>query len=85
MNGSDLILRQTFSGKSQLCSIDQNGHTIYVPVLPSTFNQPFSNYTIVVDDNLVVSKPLNEPLKGITREYWIVSTGEVGNNMYAGM
>ncbi|CAG8721845.1 6689_t:CDS:1, partial [Scutellospora calospora] len=72
-NNSDFILRQTFSGQSQYCSLF-NQTAIKCDVLSSTFNQPNSIYYIKVDDNFVRNNDTSEHLGGIGNMIWKILT-----------
>ncbi|PKC54598.1 hypothetical protein RhiirA1_542829, partial [Rhizophagus irregularis] len=68
------LLRQTISGDSKLCTIGSDNHTVHIPIFSSTFNQPNSSYYVVVDNNFVISQERNEPLLGIIKKTWMIST-----------
>ncbi|RGB26710.1 hypothetical protein C1646_410973 [Rhizophagus diaphanus] len=70
-NNDDLpILRQSVPGNSPYFSYNPNKKTINMKVLESTFNQPNSNYYIVVNDNVVRDWASNHPLLGVERNRW---------------
>ncbi|PKK55829.1 hypothetical protein RhiirC2_801416 [Rhizophagus irregularis] len=71
------LLRQTISGDSKLCTIGSNNHTVHIPIFSSTFNQPNSSYYVVVDNNFVISQERNEPLLGIIKKTWMISTSNI--------
>jgi len=45
-------------------------------VLPSTFNEPNSNYFVTIDDNTVKNLQNNQPIIGIGENIWHFKTGE---------
>ena len=45
-------------------------------VLESTFNQPNSNYYIVVNGNVVRDWTSNHPLLGVERNHWTFNTSK---------
>ncbi|PKY33446.1 hypothetical protein RhiirB3_495196 [Rhizophagus irregularis] len=71
------LLRQTISGDSKLCTIGSDNHTVHIPIFSSTFNQPNSSYYVVVDNNFVISQERNEPLLGIIKKTWMISTSNI--------
>ncbi|GBC21452.2 hypothetical protein GLOIN_2v1885764 [Rhizophagus irregularis DAOM 181602=DAOM 197198] len=68
------LLRQTLSGDSKLCIIGSDNHTVYIPIFESTFNQPNSTYYVLVENNFVISQERDEPLVGIRKNIWTLST-----------
>ncbi|PKC09225.1 hypothetical protein RhiirA5_398862 [Rhizophagus irregularis] len=68
------LLRQTISGDSKLCTIGSDNHTVHIPIFSSTFNQPNSSYNVVINNNFVISQERNEPLLGINKKIWMIST-----------
>ncbi|CAB4414769.1 unnamed protein product [Rhizophagus irregularis] len=68
------LLRQSISGDSKLCTIGSDNHTVHIPIFSSTFNQPNSSYNVVINNNFVISQERNEPLLGINKKIWMIST-----------
>ena len=69
------ILRQSFSAKSGFCSVTLNDSAVKCDIFKSTFNQPDATYYVVVDNNFVMSKSLNQPLPGVTKGNWMYQGG----------
>ncbi|GBC21434.1 uncharacterized protein OCT59_005050 [Rhizophagus irregularis] len=68
------LLRQTFSGDSKLCTIGSDNHTVHIPIFESTFSQQNSTYYVLVGNNFVISQERDEPLIGIRKNIWTLST-----------
>ncbi|UZO13547.1 uncharacterized protein OCT59_005044 [Rhizophagus irregularis] len=68
------LLRQTFSGDSKLCNIGSDNRTVHIPIFESTFNQQNSTYYVLVENNFVISQERDEPLIGIRKNIWTLST-----------
>ncbi|CAG8523385.1 10696_t:CDS:2 [Ambispora leptoticha] len=72
INGEDL-LRQTIYGLSELASTTDNASSVLFKFW-STFNQPGASYYVLMDNNFVKTKQLDEPIRGIEKnEYWLYS------------
>ena len=69
------ILRQGFSAKSGFCTVTLNDSAVTCSIFKSTFNEPGATYDIVVDNNFVMSKSLNQPLTGVTEGNWVYYGG----------
>ena len=69
------ILRQGFSAKSGFCTVTLNDSAVTCSIFKSTFNEPGATYDIVVDNNFVMSKSLNQPLTGVTEGNWVYHGG----------
>ncbi|CAG8572251.1 7568_t:CDS:10 [Diversispora eburnea] len=63
-NGNNII-RQFVNGVNSFCSISDNGLTVTVKVIKSTFSNPNSQFYVKVDNDFVRSKAYRESLKGI--------------------
>ncbi|POG62803.1 hypothetical protein GLOIN_2v588234 [Rhizophagus irregularis DAOM 181602=DAOM 197198] len=74
------ILRQSVPGNSPYFSYSSDKMTISMKVLGSTFNQPNSNYYIVVDGNVVRDWTSNNPLLGVERNRWKFNTINIQDN-----
>ncbi|CAG8615136.1 13320_t:CDS:2, partial [Ambispora leptoticha] len=73
INGEDL-LRQTIYGLSGLASTTDNASSVSIQILESTFNQPGASYYVLMDNNFVKNKQLDEPIRGIEKnEYRLYS------------
>ncbi|CAG8526300.1 553_t:CDS:10 [Acaulospora morrowiae] len=70
------LLRQTYSGQSNLCELSEDQRTVTITVFDSTFNEPNTKYYVVIDPNFVVVNASNEPLLGIPKGIWIMWTDE---------
>ncbi|CAG8600103.1 1138_t:CDS:10, partial [Acaulospora morrowiae] len=68
---SDPIFRQGFSAESGFCSVTLNETAVTCKIFKSTFNQPDATYDVVVDNNFVMLKSLNQPLTGVTKGNWV--------------
>ncbi|RIB20166.1 hypothetical protein C2G38_2141301 [Gigaspora rosea] len=76
-------LRQTFPTNSKYCStVNVNGNSaisgmiLSCTIFPSTFNRENQTYMIIADNNFVKSASNNEPLAGIRKDIWMVSTSQ---------
>ncbi|CAG8597066.1 1189_t:CDS:2, partial [Diversispora eburnea] len=72
-NGNTII-RQFVNGVNSFCSISDNGLTVTVNVLKSTFSNPNSQFYIKVDNDFVRSKAYRESLRGIYDNIWKFNT-----------
>ncbi|CAG8568461.1 11679_t:CDS:2 [Diversispora eburnea] len=69
------VTRQFVVGNNdKFCSISDNGLTVIVKVIESTFSYPNSQYYVKVDNNFVRSKKYGEPLMGIDDNIWKFNT-----------
>ncbi|KAF0395551.1 hypothetical protein F8M41_010214 [Gigaspora margarita] len=74
-NNNNDILRQVVSGKNpNFCSISDDGLTVNIKVLDSTFSKPNSMFYVKVDNNFVKSRAFKEPLIGIKERIWKFNT-----------
>ncbi|RIA99528.1 hypothetical protein C1645_800583 [Glomus cerebriforme] len=74
------VIRQTFSGNSKYCQIDEDERTtISCDILKSTFNLLNTPYTVKIDNNFVKSSLLDEPLLGIPDGFWTFKTNASSN------
>jgi len=74
VNGTNILIRQSTSGKAtEFCSIDSN--TVYLKVLPSTFNVPNGEYHVAIEPNFVMNRETNEPIERLQHLSWILLTG----------
>ncbi|GBC50609.1 uncharacterized protein OCT59_001463 [Rhizophagus irregularis] len=81
INNDDIpILRQFVPGNSPYFSYSSDKKTINMKVLESTFNQPNSNYYIVIDGNMVRDWKSNNPLLGVVRNRWKFNTINIQDN-----
>ncbi|RHZ82560.1 hypothetical protein Glove_109g37 [Diversispora epigaea] len=66
-NSGNYIIRQFVNGikSSDFCSISDNGLTVTVNVIKSTFNIPSSKFFVKVDSNFVRNQAYKESLMGI--------------------
>ena len=51
--------------------------TLLLTLLPSTFNQPNTMYDIKIDADFVRTNETLEPLLGISKNKWLITTGTV--------
>nr|CAG8434842.1 939_t:CDS:10 [Entrophospora candida] len=69
-NISEDILRQTFSAKSQYCTLSNDDKTISFKVLDSSFGFPNTGYYVVIDNGFVKDIAYEESLLGIQENIW---------------
>ncbi|CAJ0845829.1 9574_t:CDS:2, partial [Entrophospora sp. SA101] len=69
-NISKDILRQTFSAKSQYCTLSDDDKTISFKVLDSSFGFPNTGYYVVIDNGFVKDIAYEESLLGIQENIW---------------
>ncbi|CAG8763941.1 25780_t:CDS:2, partial [Gigaspora margarita] len=74
-------LRQIFPTNSKYCTTYNGSSTISgmilsCTILPSTFNRENQTYMITAENNFVKSASNNEPLIGIEKDIWMVSTSK---------
>ncbi|RHZ63687.1 hypothetical protein Glove_328g61 [Diversispora epigaea] len=68
----------------EYCSISEDGLTVTVKVIRSTFSYPNGQFYVKVDNNFVKSKVYGEPLKGIDDNIWKFNTNPIKDETYAG-
>ncbi|RHZ80956.1 hypothetical protein Glove_130g40 [Diversispora epigaea] len=69
------VTRQFVNGNNnEFCSISDNGLTVTVKVIRSTFDYPNSQFYVKVDNNFVRSKGYGEPIMGIYENIWKFNT-----------
>ncbi|CAG8617731.1 14909_t:CDS:2, partial [Cetraspora pellucida] len=74
-NNQNDVLRQRTSGKNTaFCSISDDGLTVTVKALDSTFSKPNTMFYVKVDNNFVRSSAFREPLIGIGERIWKFNT-----------
>ncbi|GBC03646.1 hypothetical protein RclHR1_05230008 [Rhizophagus clarus] len=69
-----IYLRQVYSGQSGYCILSENRKTVMVKIFTSTFNQPLTSYSVIIDDNFVKIKETGEAIKGIEANVWVFRT-----------
>ena len=69
------ILRETYSAQSNRCQVLSDNTTLLLTLLPSTFNQPNTMYYIKIDTDFVRTNETLEPLLGISKNKWLITTG----------
>ncbi|CAG8587623.1 8075_t:CDS:2 [Ambispora leptoticha] len=75
INGDDL-LRQTFYGLSDLVTTTDDAYSVSIQIFPSTFNQPGASYYVLMDNDFVKDRLLDEPIRGIEKNgYQLHSEG----------
>ncbi|RHZ44931.1 hypothetical protein Glove_707g9 [Diversispora epigaea] len=62
------------SNNNKFCFISNNGLTVTVKVIISTFSYPNSQFYVKIDNNFVKSKKYDEPLMGINDNIWKFNT-----------
>ncbi|CAG8590015.1 1609_t:CDS:2 [Diversispora eburnea] len=62
------------SNDNEFCRISNNGLTVTIKVIISTFSYPNSQFYVEVDNNFVKSKEYGEPLMGIYDNIWKFNT-----------
>ncbi|CAG8599360.1 555_t:CDS:2, partial [Diversispora eburnea] len=73
-NSGNHIIRQFFKGINSFCSISDDGLTVTVKVIKSTFSNPNSQFYVKVDINFVRNKAYKESLMGIYENIWKFNT-----------
>ncbi|RHZ49464.1 hypothetical protein Glove_520g8 [Diversispora epigaea] len=69
------ITRQFVNANNyDFCFISEDGLTVTIKVIRSTFSYPNSQFYVKVDNNFVRSKVYGEPLKGINDNIWNFNT-----------
>ena len=79
--GHEDDLRQTVSAKSNLIKMADDGKGFSIPIFQSTFNTPSASYYFVLDNGFVKALESNEPLIGIQKGIWTVTTGNISNEL----
>ncbi|RHZ84119.1 hypothetical protein Glove_85g129 [Diversispora epigaea] len=72
------------ANNSEFCSIFEDGLTVAVKIIRSTFSYPNSQFYVKVDNNFVRSKAYGEPLMGINDNIWNFNTVPTMEGTYAG-
>ncbi|CAG8620402.1 8016_t:CDS:10 [Ambispora gerdemannii] len=65
------VYRQFVIADSEYCKMSDDGRTVSITVLSSTFNQGGGYYYVQVEDNFVQDFLLEEPMHGISGYRWI--------------
>ena len=68
-----MIRKKTYSAQSKGYQVSSDDVTLSLAVLPSTF--PNSTYYIKIDIDFVRQNKTLEPLLGISKNQWIITTG----------
>ncbi|RIA94333.1 hypothetical protein C1645_873503, partial [Glomus cerebriforme] len=74
MSRVPIYLRQVYSGQSGYCILSENRKTVTIKIFTSTFNQPLTDYFVIIDDNFVKIHETGEAMKGIQANVWIFKT-----------
>ncbi|CAB5365846.1 unnamed protein product [Rhizophagus irregularis] len=77
-----IYLRQVYSGQSGHCILSENRKTITIKIFTSTFNQPLTDYFVIIDDNFVKINENGEAVKGIEANVWIFKTEQTVPNIF---
>jgi hypothetical protein len=72
-----IYLRQVYSGQSRHCILSENRKTVTIKIFTSTFNQPTTGYSVIIDDNFVKINKTGEAVKGIEANVWVFKTGKL--------
>ena len=68
-------MRQFTSGSNnEYVKLHEDGITVKVTIIKSTFNRPGGRYYVSVDDNFVKSRKYQEPLRGVRKRVWSFTT-----------
>ena len=70
MSTDPKYLRQAYSGQSKYCILSENHQTVTIKIFTSTFNQPSTDYFVMIDDNFVKINETGEAIKGIQANTW---------------
>ncbi|RHZ82446.1 hypothetical protein Glove_109g274 [Diversispora epigaea] len=73
-NSGSNIIRQFVNGVNSFCSISDDGLTVTVKVIKSTFSNPNSLFYVKVYSNFARSQAYREPLRGIYENIWKFNT-----------
>ncbi|RHZ82521.1 hypothetical protein Glove_109g301 [Diversispora epigaea] len=76
-NSGNNIIRQYFKGVNSFCSISDDGLTVTVKVIKSTFSNPNSQFYVKFDNNFARSKAYRESLMGINENIWKFNTNSI--------
>ena len=68
------MIRQIIPGNSDFLTIGDK--SLSIRVLNSTFNQQNANYSVVVDDNVIINKKSGQPIFGIEKGFLNYRTGK---------
>ncbi|CAB4414517.1 unnamed protein product [Rhizophagus irregularis] len=77
-----IYLRQVYSGQSGHCILSENRKTITIKIFTSTFNQPLTDYFVIIDDNFVKINENGEAVKGIEANVWVFKTEQTVPNIF---
>ncbi|RHZ84141.1 hypothetical protein Glove_85g126 [Diversispora epigaea] len=85
-DSSDNVTQQFVNGNNNdFCSVSDNGLTVTVKIIRSTFSYPDSQFYVKVDYNFVRGKVYDEPLMGINDNIWKFNTIPTIEESYAGL
>ncbi|CAG8639214.1 1493_t:CDS:10 [Funneliformis mosseae] len=69
------IVRQNISGSNnEYVTLDENGTTVNVKIINSTFNRPGERYYVLIENDFVMSQEYQEPLLGLQNKDWFFTT-----------
>jgi len=72
---NEYLLRQRFLCIEPYCNISNNGYSLTIKVLDTTFNMPNAHYSVEIDDNYLRYQNESEQIPGITKGNWMIKTG----------
>ncbi|CAG8503331.1 5032_t:CDS:10 [Funneliformis mosseae] len=69
------IVRQNISGSdAKFVSLDDDGTTVIVNIIKSTFNRPGESYYVSIENGFVKSRQYQEPIIGLQNKAWFFTT-----------
>ncbi|CAG8769844.1 28186_t:CDS:2, partial [Racocetra persica] len=71
---SNHSIRQRVSVTSEFCKLSNDGMVVNISIIDSTFNEYGEKYYVKIDNNFAKAKDINEPLRGIESEVWILKS-----------
>ncbi|CAG8677286.1 953_t:CDS:2, partial [Cetraspora pellucida] len=79
---SDHTIRQRVSANSGFCELSEDGHTVNISIISSTFNEYNETYYVKMDNHFARNKRYNEPLREIKSRVWQLKSGLNTQVMY---
>ncbi|CAG8679954.1 3977_t:CDS:2, partial [Dentiscutata heterogama] len=80
IDSDNAVVRQVVSGNNnQFCTLSNDGKSVTINVIPSTFNNPGQKYYVQIDNNFVRSQSFKEPLLGIQPRTWLFTLAPLEN------
>ena len=72
------LIRQINSGENSkdIVKYSSDGKTIFIDILPTTFNRQNASYYVVIDDNAIKDLKTGQPIMGVYNNIWNFYTGK---------